>query len=124
MACNEHDVFFGAGLTSGITPGEIFRYTVPQGMTVDLRISIIARAVSNGVSALFEKRVCVKNNNGVIFLVGNVIDVITAQKDAGAATWTISGAIEGEDLVLNATGSLGLDVQWLPCSKVVEFANG
>lgn len=111
-------------LTTNATPTEIQRIGVPEANTCSVDFQVMARGVSDGTSALWAIKGCVKRvGNGSLTAVGAVITLFTARKDLGASLWDVSFSIDTNDnsIVFTVTGAALQSVGWVVTGSIVGF---
>jgi hypothetical protein len=98
--------------------------TLAPNNTYSVRCRVIARGLTDGLSAMMEKQAIVKSvSGGNLALVGAVVTLFTAQGDTGTGTWAVNFSLSGLGIVVSVTGSASQRVAWSFLFEVYGFTN-
>lgn len=114
--------------TTGTTPAELFRATLPQntGYLAHLRIVGIA---DNFLTRAIEAVVVVGRVTGGAVIVQNAAAqnqsvLADHRSNATAGSWTVVPSVSGNDYIITVTGSAGRTVDWRLAGEVESFTPG
>lgn len=116
----QFDNSYGVQTTDG-TQQVLSTIGINYDNTCNVDINITARD-SSGNSAIWRKAVCVKRVlDGNVSIIGSIIDLISPQKDLGAALWNVTLVADGGNLVVKVTGVIGSTINWGADGKVYGY---
>lgn len=116
-------VISGRLRTTSATPAELYRATLAPLTAYAALVELLAVDAGNGALRVIRASIVAKRLSGGALLVGAPV-VIANHQDAGASSWAISAAVDGNDFVITVTGADGRSVDWLLGGTVQSFRPG
>lgn len=107
--------------TANAAPTEILRRTLAQTTGYRAHLTLIAVDAGNGNLRSIEAAIVAKRLNAGALLVGTTV-VLANHSDAGAAGWTITPSVSGNDFVCTVAGAAGRNIDWQLSGEVFRFA--
>ena len=91
------------------TSGGSYAVPINNVVLVEMRVAAIA---PDGTAAMWGIRGCIKRATGNLVAVGSVLQLFVPQKDAAAALWDVSFALNGDRVEVRVTGDAVKTVFW------------
>ena len=110
----------GSAITGNATPVDIVLYTVHVGHMARARVSVLAQA-ADGTTAEWDLKAILKNSAGVNTLVGSIISIVPATKEAGATLWTATISYANGQIAATVSGQLATTITWFISADIMEL---
>jgi hypothetical protein len=112
-------------VTDNATPVDAFTIPILEGNTCKVELSVFARGITDGSSAMWGITGAVKHVSGVVSgIPAGIVNLFTARKDVNATAWDATFVIVGTSIVVRITGAATQRVGWMIDGSVVGFTNG
>jgi hypothetical protein len=120
---DEIPVDSGVVRTVGVAPSVILRRTLPPATGFVVELVVIGVDAASFAARVQHARFSVKRQNAGALVVGApAID--PPQADPATTSWSISGAAQGNDVIISVSGAANRTVDWTARGSVVRFAPG
>jgi hypothetical protein len=96
--------------TLDATPFSVVLAELPDNCIVNL-YGMMSAATAAGVGWIFHGIRGAKRGTGSAILIGSAV-VLADVRDAGAASWTITMGVSGNQLIATVTGAAATDITW------------
>jgi len=108
--------------TTGSTQTTLLTWTPPDGCVFRISANVFALKADNSTAASWQLQTTMKRFSNVVSLLGSVGELLSGQRDAGAALWLASMDTSGATIRIRITGGLATTINWKGYINVDIFA--
>lgn len=83
---------------------------IPENCIINL-YGMVSAITPAGVGWVFHGIRGAKRGTGAAALIGNAVQ-LASERDAGAASWTVTMGVSGNSLIVTTTGAAATDITW------------
>ncbi len=112
MSAQTVDSKVATAQTVDATQTTIATVSIPASSVTVIEANVQALKSDGTTAKAWKFWVEVRDNAGVSAIVGALASLLTAQGDAGAATWDATATLAGTTLSIKVTGAVATTVNW------------
>jgi len=99
--------------TTNATPAIAYPVSIPANSMYQIDAKVFARNAAGTVQGFWRLAGIGQRGAGSASIVGSVINIIAAQKDALALAWDATLSASGNNINVNITGAAATTINWL-----------